>query len=531
MVRRLGCAGVLLVLLAAALLGQQTAQTANILAVFSYSFGSSYNLVRPYIQRLVQRGHQVTVISGPISFMADIEGVQHIRVASLKQLSEELEEYDYDTAIPNKWSEASFVSDYFYNCSKLILEDGGVRQLLHNASAQYAMVVLEAAHTDALYGFAQHYNASLVGIAAYGGAWNIDFLAGNSAPSVYEPMSALGFAAGNNLLEKWQNLIFISEERLVERFVYLPRQMELYKRYFSPDASRLHALRKKFALILLNQHFSLGRVRSNVPNLVEVGGMHLAEPPEPLSAQLQSFLDGAVHGAIYFALASDMLDKWLPPNMQQTMLAAFGRLRQRVVWKTNLPQVANKSNKLHMRAWQPQRAILAHPNVKVYITQAGLLSIIEASFYAVPMLCLPVYFDQVKNAERVERLGIAKTLDFYALTLEGVIAGIQELLHNDSYAKNARELATRFKDQPMTPMDTAIWWTEYVLRHKGADHMRLIEQDMSLMQYYSVDIFSVLFGRIGLTALIVIFLGYTVVTVALRCTQYQFRLSVPVLAS
>ncbi|XP_017142585.1 UDP-glucuronosyltransferase 1-9 [Drosophila miranda] len=523
MVRRMCFAGLLVV----ALLGQQTAQTANILAVFAYTFGSSYVLVRPYLQNLVQRGHQLTVISAPVSYMGDIEGVQHIRVESLKKLSEDLEEYDYETEMTSKWAEASFVADYFYNCSKLILDDPGVRSLLQNASAQFSMVILEAAHTDALYGFAKHYNASLVGISAFGGAWNIDFLAGNSAPSVYEPMSALGFSRGLSLVEKMKNLIFISEERLVERFIYLPGQIELYKRYFSFEASSLHEIRKKFSLILLNQHFSLGRVRSNVPNLVEVGGMHLSQKPEPLSAELQGFLDEAVHGAIYFSMNSDMLDKWLPPNMQKTMLKAFARLKQRVVWRTTL-QTPNESNNLYVRPWHPQREILNHPNVKLYITQGGLLSIIEASYYAVPTLCIPIYYDQFKNADRLERLGMAKTLDIYALDLEEVVETIHELLNNDSYAKNAKELSIRFNDQPMTPMETAIWWTEYVLRHKGADHMRIVEQDMSLMQYYSVDIFSVLFGRIGLTALIVIFLGYTVVTIALRTTQYHLRLSIPV---
>ncbi|XP_034663182.1 UDP-glucuronosyltransferase [Drosophila subobscura] len=525
-VGRLGFAGLLVVVL----LGQHTAQTANILAVFTYAWGSSYVLVRPYIQQLVARGHRVTMISAPVSYMPDIEGVQHIRVAKLKELTEDLEFNDYEAAIPTKWYEASFVADYFYNCSKVILEDPAVRSLLHNASAQFSMVVLGVPHTDALYGFAKHYNASLVGLAAFGGAWNIDFLAGNSAPSVYEPMSAMGFTAGLSLFEKWINLIFISEERLVERFIYLPRQLELYKRHFAADSSSLHEMRRKFSLILLNQHFSLGRVRSNVPNLVEVGGMHLAQQPDPLSAELQSFLDGATDGAIYFSMASDMLEKWYPHDFHETMLTAFGQLKQRVVWTTKRRESEIKSNNVYMRRRQPQREILHHPNVKLFITQGGLLSIIEASYYAVPMLMMPVYFDQHKNAERMERLGIARSLNLHELTPEVVLEGIQEMLHNASYASNAKELALRFSDQPMKPMETAIWWTEYVLRHKGAYHMRINEQDMSLMQYYSVDLFSVLFGRIGLTALIVGFLAYTVVTIALRSAHYQFKLSIPVVS-
>jgi len=272
----------------------------------------------------------------------------------------------------SKWIEAQFVSEYFYNCSKFVLEDPGVQELLHNASAQYSMVILEASHTDALYGFSQHFNAPLVGIAAFGSAWNIDFLVGNSAPSVYEPMSALGYSPGLSLMEKWHNLIFITEERLVERFIYLPGQIDLYKQHFSGVSASIHELRRKFSLILINQHFSMGRVRSNVPNIVEVAGMHLAELTDPLDDELKKLLDEAEHGVVYFSMGLQVLDKWLPPGMINTMLAAFQQIKQQVIWKMNNPGMANNSRNVYARTWLPQREILNHPNVKLFITHGGL---------------------------------------------------------------------------------------------------------------------------------------------------------------
>lgn len=431
-------------------------------------------------------------------------------------------EFDYDIE-QSKWMEAQFVADYFFNCSSFVLEDPGVQELLHNASAQYSMVILEASHTDALYGFSQLFNAPLVGIAAYGSAWNIDFLVGNSAPSVYEPMSALGYSPGLSLLEKWHNLIFITEERLVERFIYLPRQIDLYRKHFPGVPASLHDLRRRFSLILINQHFSMGRVRSNVPNLVEVAGMHLAEPTEPLGAELKQFLDEAEHGVVYFSMGLQMQDKWLPPGMLTTMLAAFKQLKQRVVWKSNNPAMANESSNVYARALLPQREILKHPNVKLFITHAGLLSTIESTHYAVPQLCLPIFFDQFQNSDRMEKMGVARSLTIPGLKPEMVLEAIKELLLNNSYKKRALELSARFHDQPMSPMETALWWTEYVLRHKGADHMRIAEQEMSLMQYYNVDVVSVLFGRIGLSALIVICLGWKLVSLATRNLEYRFN--------
>lgn len=45
-----------------------------------------------------------------------------------------------------------------------------------------------------------------------------------------------------------------------------------------------------------------------------------------------------------------------------------------------------------------------------------------------------------------------------------------------------------FSDQPTTGLKKSIWWIEYVLRHKGAKHLRSSAADMSLIEYYLLDV-------------------------------------------
>jgi len=40
----------------------------------------------------------------------------------------------------------------------------------------------------------------------------------------------------------------------------------------------------------------------------------------------------------------------------------------------------------------------------------------------------------------------------------------------------------------MSPMDTAIYWTEYVIRHRGAPHMRTAGADLPLYKYLLLDV-------------------------------------------
>jgi hypothetical protein len=56
------------------------------------------------------------------------------------------------------------------------------------------------------------------------------------------------------------------------------------------------------------------------------------------------------------------------------------------------------------------------------------------------------------------------------------------------YRENAQRLSRIFKDQPQKPLDAAIYWTEYVIRHRGAVHLRSGAADLNAFVYYSLDV-------------------------------------------
>lgn len=50
------------------------------------------------------------------------------------------------------------------------------------------------------------------------------------------------------------------------------------------------------------------------------------------------------------------------------------------------------------------------------------------------------------------------------------------------------------RDQPIAPIDSAIYWVEYVVRHKGAHHFRSAALDLTWYQYYMLDVLLFLFA-------------------------------------
>jgi len=66
----------------------------------------------------------------------------------------------------------------------------------------------------------------------------------------------------------------------------------------------------------------------------------------------------------------------------------------------------------------------------------------------------------------------------------------------------------------MTPLDTAIWWTEYVLRHKGAYHMRVAGQDLGFFAYHSLDVIGTLLGGALLVLSIILYVLWKIAKLA-----------------
>lgn len=45
-----------------------------------------------------------------------------------------------------------------------------------------------------------------------------------------------------------------------------------------------------------------------------------------------------------------------------------------------------------------------------------------------------------------------------------------------------------FNDNPVKPLDAAVYWIEYVTRHGGAKHLRTAANELYWFQYYLLDV-------------------------------------------
>lgn len=145
---------------------------------------------------------------------------------------------------------------------------------------------------------------------------------------------------------------------------------------------------------------------------------------------MKTFLDNATQGVIYFSLGSNVKSIYLPEDKKNVLIRTFSKLPYKVLWKFEDNQLEGKPENVKINKWLPQQDVLRHPNIKLFITQAGLQSMEEAVTNGIPLLALPFMGDQHFNAKSIEKLGVGLALDFQSLCEENFHSSILEITQN-----------------------------------------------------------------------------------------------------
>ncbi|KAH8343820.1 hypothetical protein KR059_011115 [Drosophila kikkawai] len=473
-------------------------ESAKILATFPFPGRSQYIFMETYLKALAAKGHQVTVINAFKNTATP--NMRFIEAVKVHEFSDEMMGLLNE---PFLWGQLNAMDFVLAKITEITMEDDGVKKLI-NSGETFDLVLAEMIQMEPLYAFAQHFNATLAGFSSFGTDNRIDAAVGNISPMSYNPLVTSPRTNQMTFTERLSN----AYENLVEEFhrhwVHLPTMEKVFKKYFPNSKKTMTEVMDSFSFVLLGQHFSLSHPRPYLPNMIEVGGLHISHKPKPLPEDIKQFIEGSPEGVIYFSMGSNVKSKDLPQETRDTLLKTFAKLKQRVLWKFEDDEMQGKPANVLIKKWYPQPDILAHPNVKMFITHGGLLSSTESVYFGKPVLGLPCFYDQHMNVQRAQRMGFGLGLDLNNLKQEELEKAIKTLLTDPSYTKASASISELYRDQPEPALDRAIWWTEYVLRHKGAPHLRATSRDLTFIQLHSLDTLAVLFGVPLLVSLVLL---------------------------
>jgi len=316
-------------------------------------------------------------------------------------------------------------------------------------------------------------------------------LIGNPFNPSYQPVITSDLSDPTRFLSRVKNyLMYHVMDLIFRRFADTAITYSMRNQIGYEGPSMFQLAEKRLALVLSNSNFITHTPQPLLPNVVEVGGVHIKDVVEDLPEDIQKFLDAATDGVVYVSFGSAIRTNRIPEKKVQILLDSFKAVGVPVLlkWDTNI----TTTNNIMVKQWLPQQAVLQHPNVKVFLTHGGLMSVMESLHTKTVMVGVPMATDQFANIARAVNNNIAKHVSWETLTAYQLTQAMKSALTDKNMQRSIRKLGDLFGDAPESALQRAVWWINYVIRHNGAKFLRSESLRLDWYQVYLLDVMFVL---------------------------------------
>ncbi|XP_062963289.1 UDP-glucuronosyltransferase 2B19-like isoform X2 [Cynocephalus volans] len=251
----------------------------------------------------------------------------------------------------------------------------------------------------------------------------------------------------------------------------------------------------KAEIWLIRSYWDFDFPRPLLPNFDFVGGFH-CKPAKPLPKEMEDFVQSSgEHGVVVFTLGSMVSN--MSEERANAFASALAQIPQKVIWRFDGKKPDTLGANTRLYKWIPQNDLLGHPKTKAFITHGGGNGVYEAIYHGVPMVGMPLFADQPDNIARMMAKGAAVRLDFDTVSSTDLLNALKTVINDPLYKENIMRLSRINHDQPTKPLDRAVFWIEFVMRHKGAKHLRVAAHDLNWVQYHSLDVIGFLLACVA----------------------------------
>ncbi|XP_075009896.1 UDP-glucuronosyltransferase 1A1-like isoform X2 [Calonectris borealis] len=468
--------------------------------------GSHWLSMREVLDGLRQKGHEIVVVAPEISLHIKPTNNFVMKMYPVPFTQEEMDG-NLQAFFQEIFEEGSFLERFLkvYQTMKK-LSDLSVSTCAHFLYNKELVRYLEESKFDAVLTdpvlpcgqiLAEHLSVPSV-FFLRGAPCGLDFEATQCpSPPSYVPRVFAELTDRMNFFQRVKNLIFDIPNYFLCDFVLQP-YAKLASEFLQRDVTVLDLLRKA-SVWLMRLDFALDYPRPLMPNIIAVGGVNCVH--KKLTQEFEAIVNASgEHGIIVFSLGSMVSE--IPMKKATEIADALGSVPQTVFWRYTGEVPPNLPKNVKLVKWLPQNDLLAHPKTRAFITHGGSHGIYEGICNAVPMVLMPLFGDQMDNAKRIESRGAGLTLNILKMTSKDISTALKAVINDKKYKENIKRLSDLHLDRPIHPLDLAVHWVEFVMRHKGAPHLRPAAHDLNWIQYHSLDVIAFLLAVVLLSLFI-----------------------------
>ncbi|XP_023409136.1 UDP-glucuronosyltransferase 2B17-like [Loxodonta africana] len=471
--------------------------------------------VKAILDELVQRGHEVTVLTSSAATLVDPNKPSAINfeVYPSSFTKDELDSYfmewitkwAFELPRSTLWAYGPKMQKTYYEYSDTIqklCEDAiSNKKLIKKLKELKFDVILGDAISPCCELLAELLNLPFIYTLRFTTGNTYEKLCGGLPyPPSYVPVVVSELSDKMTFMERVTNMLYL----LHFDFFFETFNKKKWDQFYSEALGKpttLCELMGKADMWLIRTYWDFEFPRPFLPNFEFVGGLH-CKPAKPLPKEMEEFVQSSGEdGVVVFSLGS--MVKNLPEEKANLIAAALAKIPQKVVWRFGgkTPDTLGPNTRLY--EWIPQNDLLGHPKTKAFITHGGTNGVYEAIYHGVPMVGLPLFVDQPDNMAHMKAKGAAVYLNLNTMSSTDFLNALNTVINDTSYKENAMKLSRIHHDQPVKPLDRAVFWIEFVMRHKGAKHLRVAAYDLTWFQYHSLDVIAFLLACVAMAIFII----------------------------
>ncbi|XP_015600002.1 UDP-glucuronosyltransferase 2B15 [Cephus cinctus] len=463
--------------------------SARILGIFPHPSHSHQIFFHSLTSELSRRGHELVIFTPKVT--NDTSLVNFTEISLVEAYAAGWKEIVNYSSYRELWVffDACYRAGVLF--SESILSHPEMEKILNPQSdKKFDLILIQIFYVDALHALSSILNVPMIGLTSLAPIGIHHHTMGNPPLLSYIPDVMGGQPVNMNFWQRIINIYCYGRQIFEFNFIHLKKQERVLKKYFGNNAPDIRDVSKNISLLLASTQYPIYHPRPDMPSVKLIGGLRFykSTPREKMSPRLQNILDNAKEGFIYFSLGSNVKLSQLSEENRNVFVHVLAELPYKVIWKCDLDDLPIKAKNIFLEKWVPQQDILAHSNILLFLYQGGQQSTEEAINNGVPLVGFPVFSDQRSNVNNVVSLGIGQKIELSSMTKESMKKTVLEVIQNPRYKKNVIELRNYINDRMNHPMEEAIWWTEYVIRHKGAPALRNRYQDVPWYQMEGLDI-------------------------------------------
>ncbi|XP_071402354.1 UDP-glucuronosyltransferase 2A2-like isoform X1 [Centroberyx affinis] len=466
-----------------------------------YTEGSHWINLKPVLETLIDRGHQVTVLIPSTSMFMNASEPSRFRYEpfnisiTMEAMEAFFEEFLHFSMY--EMDHMNYLQIYirFMDLMKRDLQytlqflDGLVKSdtvMARLKEAKFDLVFADPifAGSDLV---AEILDVPLVYTLRFSIAHTWERLCGQlPAPPSYVPGAMSKLTDKMNFTDRLWNFFFYASQDMIAYNLW--NDLDKYYSDFKGKPTSACEMMGRADIWLMRTYWDFEFPRPFLPNFKFVGGIH-CRPAKPLPEDMEEFVQSSGDaGIVVFTLGSFITN--ITAEKGDMIASALAQIPQKVLWryKGEKPKTLGANTRIY--DWIPQNDLLGHPKTRAFITHGGTNGIYEAIYHGVPMVGIPMFGDQPDNMVHMKAKGAALIMDFNFMQTQDLTDAVNAVINEPSYKENALRLSSIHHDRPISPLDEAVFWIEFTMRNNGAKHLRVQAHELTWYQYHSLDVFA-----------------------------------------